>query len=148
MALKSLGARLPAFTRRVLGKKGDAFAAVVAEWPQIVGAEIAQATLPESLGRSSGILVVRVDGAIALEIQHLAPQLIERINRWLGRIAVTRIRLVRGVVGRTARPSAPRAPRRLTATEEAAIARATDAIADPDLAAALRRLGRSLAAKS
>lgn len=148
MGLKAIGAKLPALTRKVLGKRGDAFAAIVADWPQIVGAETARETLPESLGRNSGILALRVDGAIALEVQHMTPQLIERINLWLGRPAVSRIRLVRGVVPRPrVMPPLP-APRRLTPQEEATIERQTAGIDDADLAAALRRLGRSVTAKS
>src|SRR5690348_17894512 len=59
---------------------------IVSRWPEIVGERYAKASCPESIkfpaGRkSSGVLTLMVDGAHAPLIQHLAPMIIERVNR-------------------------------------------------------------------
>ncbi len=90
-------------------------------------------------GRPPATLVVRVESAYALELQHLAPLLIERINAHLGWRCIGKLALRQApLVGRPPRP-VPVAP-----PSPAALARARDltgAIADPDLRDALTRLG-------
>ena len=45
-----------------------------------------------------GVLQVRVAGPLAVELQHLAPQVLERVNTYLGYRAVTQLKLSRGVL--------------------------------------------------
>ena len=89
--------------------------------------------------RPPATLVVRVEGAHALELQHLAPLLIERINAHLGWRCIGKLALRQApLVGRGPRPVPVPPP------PAAALARARDLtgdIADPDLRAALARLG-------
>ena len=89
--------------------------------------------------RPPATLVVRVEGAHALELQHLAPLLIERINTHLGWRCIGKLALRQApLVGRSPRPTPVPPP------AAAALARARDLtgdIADPDLRAALARLG-------
>jgi hypothetical protein len=144
MTLRALGATLPRLTKAVLTKRGSGFAAVVTEWAQIVGPELAAASVPERLTTSTGVLALRVEGAAAVELQHLAPLLIERINTFLGRPAVTRIKLVRAPLPNPPDPPPPE-PGPVPPDAAAAVARAAAEIADPELAAALERFGRSLA---
>ena len=42
------------------------------------------------------MLTVRVDGPLALELQHAAPQILERVNGFVGRRAITELRIVQG----------------------------------------------------
>src|SRR5215468_12039692 len=107
MTLRALGATLPRLTKTVLAKRGSGFAAIVTEWAQIVGPELAAASVPERLTGSTGVLLLRVEGAAAVELQHLAPLLVERINTFLGRPAVTRLKLVRAPLPRPPEPPAP-----------------------------------------
>ncbi len=144
MALRALGATLPRLTKSVLAKRGSGFAAVVTEWAQIVGPELAAASVPERLTTSTGVLALRVEGAAAVELQHLAPLLIERINTFLGRPAVTRLKLVRAPLP-IAAPLPPPEPGPVAADTAAGIARAAAEITDPELAAALARFGLTLA---
>ena len=106
----------------------------------MVGAELAAASWPAALGRD-GALKLHVASGVALDLQHRAPLMIERINLFFGRAAVARLVLVQGPLPLAApRPTAIPAP---LAEEEA---RALDSrlgdIADPELRAALARLGR------
>ena len=84
-------------------------------------------------------LVVRVEGAFALELQHLAPIVVERINAHLGWRCVGRLALRQGPLERLpparAKPAAP------SPAARAAAARAVEGIADPGLRDALARLG-------
>jgi len=122
---------------------GGVLARIKAEWPAIIGRELAAATWPEALG-SGGVLRLRVASAIALDLQHRAPLVIERVNAFFGRPVATRLALVQGPL-----PSAPpsRAPSRtIPPAAEAALDRQVAGIADSELRAALARLGRAILA--
>lgn len=149
--------------RDLLGKViGDAFtrqgfasAELVTRWREIVGDEIAAHSEPikiqwsrrpgrpeaEMAGESApGTLVLRVEGPAAIEIQHLANVVLERVNRFLGWRAVERIALRQAPLHRAARPPRPAADLR-TAQHLAA---AMPEIADEDLRNALGRLGAAV----
>ena len=98
-ATRQVGALLPALTRRALGKHGFSTAALVTDWRVIVGAEVAENCQPERLAfprgkRSDGVLHIRTSSAYALELQHIAPQVVERINVFLGYAAISRLKLI------------------------------------------------------
>ncbi|SEG22375.1 hypothetical protein SAMN04488144_111189 [Methylobacterium sp. 190mf] len=140
---------------------GPAFAAqgfastdILAAWPEIVGERLARYCRPsklewpkrrrsESAAPESGTLVVRVEGVFALELQHLAPVVIQRINAHYGWACVSRIVLQQDRVGR-----AGRAPARARVDPAAAVEvqRALAGIADDGLRAALDRLGTAAVA--
>ncbi len=99
--LGSLIGRLtgPAFKRR-----GFRDVQIMDHWPVIVGRQLATMTMPERLVRRSEnetVLVVRVDGAMALEIQHLSPQILDRINQYYGPATVTRMQIIQGPLPRS-----------------------------------------------
>jgi len=144
MALRALGATLPRLTTSALARRGSGFAAIVTEWSRIVGPELAAASVPERLTTATGVLALRVEGAAAVELLHLAPLLIERINTFLGRPAVTRLKLVRAPLPVPPSPAAPE-PAPAPAEAAAQVARAAAEVADPELAAALERFGLTLA---
>jgi len=96
-------------------------------------------------------LEIRVEGPSATLIQHQAPDLLARVNLFLGAGAVDRLRIVQGPLrGKGERAGSPRAkPLRrhegpLDAAAEAALIDSLDAIADSSLKAALTRLGRAV----
>src|SRR5205085_2640340 len=79
---------------------------IVSRWSEIVGERYAKVSLPESLrfppGRKGGgALTLLVDGAHAPLLQHLAPIIMERVNRFFGYEAVNRVIFKQG------RPVAP-----------------------------------------
>ncbi len=119
---------------------GGALGRLKAEWAAVVGAELAGATWPEALGRD-GALRLRVASVAALELQHRAPLVIERINLFFGRAAVTRLVLVQGPLPLPVAPRAAAAPP-LSAAEETTLDARLAGIADPELHAALAGLGR------
>jgi hypothetical protein len=147
---RALGATLPRIAGPILGKRGLGAGRLVADWAAIVGAELADVATPDKLSfppgeRSGGTLRLKVAPAAALEIQHRAPLLIERINVALGYPAVARLSLVQAPPSPKARRGPP--PRRpLAEAERAAIARSVEGVADPELREALGRLGQAVAA--
>lgn len=120
--------------------QGGVLGRLKAEWAVIVGAQLAAATWPAALGRD-GALKLRVASNLALDLQHRAPLMIERINRFLGRDAVVRLVLVQGPLPLPA-PPAPAPPPPLPAAEANTLDIQLGDIADPGLRAALAGLGR------
>lgn len=95
----------PAFERF-----GFASVELLTNWAAYAGADLASFTCPEKLkwsrrnqtdetGKDEGaVLILRVSGARAIEVQHKTPQIIERINAAFGYRAVTAIRICQAPV--------------------------------------------------
>lgn len=136
---RPLGALVPALTRPAFKRKSPAGAQIMADWPALVGPALAAVSQPVRL--SSGTLTLACSGPVAMELQHLAPQLASRINAALGRVAVERFRFVqRAPTGALPRPAARPAPAPLPARVESALA----GVASPELREALARLARGV----
>jgi hypothetical protein len=130
-------------------KQGFAASELVTRWAEIVGAEIAAHSEPEKIqwpravdGQTPepGILVLRVEGPTAIEIQHLSNVVLERVNRFFGWRAVGGLRLRQAPLGRRTHATHP-APDREAA---ARIAAGLTGIADEKLRDALARLGAAI----
>ena len=91
----------------------------------------------------TGVLKLRTASGAALEVQHRAPLLVERINGFFGRFAVTRLALVQGPLPLPSIPSG-RLPRPLAPGEAKALEERLSDVADPELRGALARLGRAV----
>jgi hypothetical protein len=147
-SLAALAVNVPAITRAAIGSRGFAEAGLITHWPEIIGAELARGCQPDMLRfpkgeRHDGTLTLRCIGAMALEIQHQSPFLLDRINGYFGYRAVARLRLVQGTLRR--RPS--RSPAKLPAlapAERAATEANLAALPDGEVKDALRRLGEAI----
>ncbi|HJQ60583.1 MAG TPA: DciA family protein [Vineibacter sp.] len=158
--LKSVGVHVARLTLPLAQRRGTATARLALEWPRIVGPEIAGHSLPERLigapqgdksnrrppRREGGTLRLRVDGPLALELQHLAPQLIERINSYFGYAAVARLQIVQGPLPRRPVPTRPVRPP-LDAAQARALQARLQPVGDAGLRSALERLGRAVLAR-
>jgi hypothetical protein len=136
-----LASLIPAVTRPAFRKRSPAGAQVLADWAQVVGPALAAVTSPLRL--SAGTLTLACAGPVAMELQHLAPELIARINGHLGRAAVERLRFVQQAAGgpraRTAAPAAhPAAPL------PAPVAERLSALPPGELREALENLARGV----
>lgn len=147
---RALGTVMPKAASPVLRKRGFAQGAIVGRWSEIVGPTLSTQCIPERLvfprdGQAGGAtLHIRAAGAMALELQHLAPIVIERVNGFFGYAAVEKISLHQGPVP-TNKSKPPRPIRTLAAEETASLDAAVANTADPDLRAALRALGERVA---
>jgi len=147
---RRIGQTVPEVAGKVLGKRGLAFGALITDWPAIVGQQLSLRTAPDKLSfprgkREEATLHIRAMGAIALELQHLEPQIIERINSFFGYRAVAKIRLINAAL--PAAPSPMVRQRTLTMDEEISVTTTIAAVEDDELRATLERFGRSLLAR-
>jgi hypothetical protein len=131
-------------------KQGFASRELVTRWAEIAGPEVAAHSEPlkiqwprpvEGQPQEPATLVLRVDGPMALEIQHASDVILQRVNRFLGWNAVGRLALRQA-------PLARREPRRVATAPDAAsvakVAATLSGVADDDLRVALARLGASI----
>jgi hypothetical protein len=150
---RSVGKPLRELLNKLVGdafaRQGFASAELVTRWDDIVGHEIAAHSEPIKLqwprqtdGEDSeaGTLVLRVEGPAAIEIQHLAALICERVNRFLGWRAVERLALRQAPLRRRQ----PRAARTEDPATAAPIAEKLSDIKDDKLKAALARLGAAV----
>jgi hypothetical protein len=130
-------------------KQGFASTELVTRWTEIVGAEIAAHSEPEKIQwprpferqtPEPGVLVLRVEGPMAIEIQHLSDVVLERVNRFFGWRAVGGLRLRQAPLRRKER-AAPAVP---DPEITAQVAAGLSEIADADLRDALARLGAAI----
>lgn len=142
MTPQALGAIVPPLVRPVLRKRAPSIAALLAEWEALVGPAIAAVTVPKRL--AAGTLTLATSPPIALELQHLAPQLLARVNTYLGTEAATRLRFAPNPAAAPARPALPSpAPETL-----ARVAAAVAPLPEGPLRTALEALGTALAART
>ena len=146
--LLAVGASLPTIAAPALRKRGFARAKLITDWPAIAGDLLARETVPQKLvfprgSPGGGILHLRVSSGFALELQHIAPQLIERINGFFGYEAVADLRYQQGPIPPLRKPRRI-GPKRLADIDEARLQRNLEAIEDPELRNALADLGRAV----
>jgi hypothetical protein len=150
--MRPLAALAPGLTDSLFRKRGFVEGRIPRDWDKIVGADLARACAPEQLSfprnrRDGATLQVRALPGRALEIQHLAPQIIERVNGHFGWAAVERITIKQGPL--PPRPKSTRPVlRQLDEREKIAIRDSVAEISDPGLRDRLAALGAALAARS
>jgi hypothetical protein len=131
-------------------KQGFAARELVTRWADIAGPEIAAHSEPmkmqwprpvEGQPQEPATLVLRVEGPMALEIQHSSDVILQRVNRFFGWSAVGRLALRQAPLSRRTRPVRSRAPDPKSVAE---VAETLSAVEDEELRAALARLGAAI----
>src|ERR1700731_1218463 len=131
-------------------KQGFAARALVTRWGEIAGSEVAAHSEPlkiqwprpvEGQPQEPATLVLRVEGPMALEIQHSSEVILQRVNRFFGWSAVGRLALRQAPLSRREPPSRPRPP---DAKAVAEIEGTLSSVEDAELRAALARLGAAI----
>ena len=125
-AAKAIGAYVANMLDPIARARGFAITSLLSEWPAVVGEELARFTAPEkvvwprrsedgeaaspqSAWRTDGaILVLKVDGPRAIEVQHRAEQILERVNIYFGYRAIAQLRFLQAPVPK-AKSQAPSA---------------------------------------
>jgi hypothetical protein len=131
-------------------RQGFAARELVMRWAEIAGPELSAHCEPlkiqwprpvEGQPQEPATLVLRVDGPMALEIQHASDVILQRVNRFFGWSAVGRLALRQAPLSRREKPASSRAP---DARSVAQVAETLSAVEDEALRAALARLGASI----
>ena len=145
------GRNLAKFLKEMDGRFGQGPGALQARWREIVGEQIARRTEPVKLTRprtgGPASLEIRVAGAAAALIQHQAPEIVARVNLFLGENAVNKLRIVQGPLRNLGADKVPPPRRRVQPLDAAQEAELVASLADaPDgpLKTALLSLGRGV----
>jgi hypothetical protein len=142
---RAVGVAVSKLATAVAAKRGGGMMVrLKADWSAIVGPEWALVAWPVALGRD-GVLKLHTRPMAALELQHRAPLLIERINLYFGRPMVTRLTLIQATLPASPEPLAPAMRSPVDGDATVLDPRLSD-IADPELRAALGRLARAIVA--
>lgn len=138
---------LPDVGRAAFRKFGFVQHAVVSRWSEIVGERYAGVSSPESIRfpqgqRAEGVLTLLVASAHAPMMQHIAPEIVERVNRFFGYAAVARVAIRQGSIKRPEKPAPLPEPQPLPPM----VGDSLRGIADPELKAVLEALAGGIAA--
>jgi hypothetical protein len=131
-------------------RQGFAARELVTRWAEIAGPEISAHSEPlkmqwprpvEGQPQEPATLVLRVEGPMALEIQHSSDVILQRVNRFFGWNAVGRLALRQAPLSRREPPRRPRPPDPKDVEE---IEGTLSSVEDEELRAALARLGAAI----
>ncbi|HEX7823244.1 MAG TPA: DUF721 domain-containing protein [Sphingobium sp.] len=128
-------------------KFGFIQSSIVTRWAEIAGARHASLSMPESIRfpvgkKSDGTLHLIVASGHAPIIQHVIPELMERVNRFFGYNAVAKIAIRHGEV--RGEPPADRPPPRMLRPIPVEIGAGLRDIGDPELRAVLEAMAGGL----
>jgi len=141
---RGVGALIPAIAKPAFRRRSPAAAQIIADWAAIVGPALAASTTPRRL--AAGRLTIACAGPVAMELQHLAPQLISRINVHLGQALVTDLRLTQDHMPSAVLPESRPAPP--SAKTIAMVEKRLESLPEGPLRDALAALGQSIHSSS
>lgn len=131
-------------------KQGFASRELITRWSEIAGANVAAHSEPlkiqwprpvEGQPQEPATLILRVEGPMALEIQHTSDVILERVNRFFGWNAVGKIALRQAPLSRKGALKRDKGPDAAAVAKEA---EGLSAVEDDGLRGALARLGASI----
>jgi hypothetical protein len=146
---RALADLMPEIGRAAFRRFGFVQSSVVSRWDEIVGVRYAAVSAPEAIRfpmgkKADGTLELVVEGAHATMMQHVIPEIIERVNRFFGYNAVAKVKIRQGIVAKPDLTPKPLAPPSLKPIPME-LGDSLREIADPELFAVLEQLAKSLA---
>jgi hypothetical protein len=138
---------LPSVGGAAFRRFGFVQSSIVTRWPEIVGERLAAASAPESIKfpygkKQDGTLTLVARGAHAVMIQHVIPEIVERVNLFFGYPAVAKVTIRQGDVAARPKPRPAPEPRAVPAE----LGQSLKTIADPELKAVLEALAAGIGA--
>jgi len=145
---KPIADLMPQIGRTAFRRFGFVQSSVVTRWPEIVGEHHSKVCLPEAIRfppgeKEDGILQLVVLPAHAPLIQHVIPEIMERVNRFFGYSAVARVKLRQGAVKPPSDHKRAVAPPSLKPIPME-LGESLRDVGDPELRTVLESLARSL----
>ncbi len=142
---------MPDIGRAAFRKFGFVQSSIVTRWTDIVGSHYAAITAPESIRfpvgqKAGGTLQLTVLSGHAPMIQHVLPDIIDRVNRFFGYAAVAKVALRQGDIGPVQVERRP--PPRNLKPGSVEIGDSLRDIGDPELRKVLESLAQGLANSS
>ena len=154
--MKPFGKQFSKITAQAYKLHGHAWAGVLANWPTIVGSQLANITRPEKINwpgsvraskhqKIGGTLTLMVGYGRALEVQHMSMQIMDRINTYFGYAAIGNIKIKQGIIEKPKVTTSTKPPP-LTHDQQASVDRQVKSIDDHSLHIALSRLAKGVLA--
>lgn len=142
---------VPNIGRAAFRRFGFVQSSIVTRWGDIVGHTYAEVSAPESIRfpagqKAGGTLSLVVASGFAPMMQHVLPEIVERVNRFFGYNAVAKVAMRQGEVERR-EPERRPAPKMLKPVPSDMGESLRD-IGDPELRAVLESLAQGLANSS
>lgn len=142
---------MPEIGRAAFRKFGFVQSSIVTRWAEIVGAHYAGISAPESIRfpvgkKAGGTLQLTVLSGHAPMIQHVLPDIMDRVNRFFGYAAVAKVAMRQGEI--TASTPERRPPPRNLKPIPNELGDSLRDIGDPELRAVLESLAQGLANSS
>jgi hypothetical protein len=144
--METLSKHFRVLTKAAMGSHGFAQADILGQWDAIAGERLAGLCKPERIkwprtnDQRGGTLTLQAQAGRALDVQYAIPALKERVNQFFGYEAISAIKVVQG---HDLAPPAPKPAPSSTFSDDT-ISADLSSISDPELKAALARLGQSL----
>lgn len=90
---------IPKLIKPIIEQKGGAVAGLLSKWPDIIGEDLSLFTRPGKITYpkrvlGAGTLQIDVDPRVALEVSHMTPILLDRINTYYGYPAIKKLKIV------------------------------------------------------
>lgn len=129
----------------VMRKQGFYDIDIISDWAYIVGSQWADLSMPKKLSfnpktKRSGTLHIQVVPGANVLIQHIEPEIIDRINTYFGFEAVKKLKIIHGLLPVKSEPLKEEEHK-----EQLAPLPEVDGIEDQNLKEALQRYGQALA---
>jgi hypothetical protein len=142
---------MPDIGRAAFRKFGFVQSSIVTRWSDIVGPKYAGVSAPESIRfpagqKAGGTLNLTVVSGYAPMLQHVLPEIIERVNRFFGYAAVARVAMRQGEMQHVEPARAP--PPKNLRPIPVELGDSLRDIGDPELRAVLESLAQGLANSS
>lgn len=150
-APRAIADLMPDIGRAAFRKFGFVQSSIVTRWAEIVGAHYSAVTAPESIRfpvgkKAGGTLQLTVVSGHAPMIQHVLPDIVERVNRFFGYAAVAKVAMRQGDIMPAAAERRP--PPRNLKPIPIELGDSLRDIGDPELRAVLESLAQGLANSS
>jgi len=112
-APRGIAALLAPVVRPAFRRRAPAAAHLLADWDSLAGPELS--TLAAPVKFAGGTLTLACAGPVALELQHVAPQIMARLNQAIGQTMVERLRFIQrtssaATPAAAAQPLTPKTP--------------------------------------
>lgn len=139
---------VPNIGRAAFRRFGFVQSSIVTRWGDIVGSRYAEVSTPESIRfpvgeKSNGTLNLIVASGFGPMMQHVLPEIVERVNRFFGYHAVAKVAMRQGEVER--REPEHRPPPAMLKPVPQDLGEGLREIGDPELRSVLESLAQGLA---
>ena len=149
---KTIGTNVTKIVKPLISKRGFGNSEIINNWVNIVGDKLAQNITPQKISYNSnsnldGVLLLRVNSSsVALEIQYIGKQIINKINTYFGFRAIGRIKIIQGPIPTPEKKIANKI-KTVANTDKIELEKKLNSVKDPDLRVALAALGAAIIKK-